>query len=127
MVSEGKMQRYQRKRTRQSVQSLASVLWDEHQCQSVDAGVHIHLRTTSSVVYHRLSDANFKVCFLVYQFILLIYCIYCVHICKNINVCLMAHLILYLYLFIAYWLQPTGVRGKSDICVKPKFNTCRLL
>ena len=83
-----------------------------NQRRSVAAGVHIHLRTTSSVMYHRLSDANFSDCFLVYQCILHIYCIYCIHLCKNINVCSRAHFILYLFIHFIY----TGVRGKSDLC-----------
>ena len=41
-----------------SVHPLAAVLREEHQLQFVTAGVRIHLRTTSSVIFHRLSDAT---------------------------------------------------------------------
>lgn len=79
MVSEGKMQRAQRKRPRQSDQSVAAALREVHQRQSV-AGLCIHLRTTSSVMYQKLRDPTFSNCFLVYQCNLRIYCIYNVYI-----------------------------------------------
>ena len=76
------------------------------------ARVRIHLRTTSAVMYHLLCDTNSSDSFLVYQCILRIYCIHCIHLCKNINVCSRAHFILYLFIHFIY----TGVRGKSDLC-----------
>ena len=46
-----------------SVQPVAAVLREDHQRQSVAAGVSIHLRTTSSLIFHQLTDATISDCF----------------------------------------------------------------
>ena len=62
-----------------SVHPVAAVLREEHQLQFVTAGVRIHLRTTSSVIFHRLSDATISDS---HNASYVIHCMHCVYLWK---------------------------------------------